>query len=62
MPEATTKVIMGHMSRAILERYSHIRLAARVDAMNAVETRSAFSVTIAKFPLKSTEELLSDHP
>ena len=34
--------IMGHMSRAMLERYSHIRKAAKVEAMAAVKARSAF--------------------
>jgi len=43
IPEATMLAIMGHMSRAMLERYSHIRRAAKVDAMAAVEARSAFS-------------------
>lgn len=43
VPEATMLAIMGHMSRAMLERYSHIRKAAKVEAMAAVESRSAFS-------------------
>ena len=46
IPEATMLVIMGHMSRAMLERYSHIRKAAKVDAMAAVESRSAFSIGV----------------
>jgi hypothetical protein len=41
IPEPTMLAIMGHMSRAMLERYSHIRRAAKVDAMAAVEARSA---------------------
>jgi integrase len=32
VPEATMKAIMGHMSRTMLERYSHIRRAAKVEA------------------------------
>ena len=28
--------LMGHMSRAMLERYSHIRLAAKRDAVEAL--------------------------
>jgi integrase len=44
IPEATMKAIMGHMSRAMLERYSHIRRAAKVEAMAAVEARSAGAV------------------
>jgi hypothetical protein len=41
--EATMKAIMGHMSRAMLDRYLHIRRAAKIEAMAAVEARSAFS-------------------
>ena len=29
--------IMGHMSRAMLERYSHIRMAAKRDAVKSLE-------------------------
>src|SRR5438105_15277240 len=42
VPESTMKAIMGHMSPGMLERYSHIRHAAKIDAMEAVESRSAF--------------------
>ena len=28
IPESTMLALMGHMSRAMLERYSHIRMAA----------------------------------
>lgn len=48
VPEATMKAIMGHMSRAMLERYSHIRKAAEVEAMAAIEARSAFSGGVSK--------------
>ncbi len=34
---------MGHMSRAMLERYSHIRKTAKVDAMAEIGLRSASS-------------------
>ena len=30
---------MGHMSRAILERYSHIRMAAKREAVAAITLR-----------------------
>ena len=46
VPEATMLAIMGHMSRAMLERYSHIRRSAKVEAMAAIEARSAFSVGV----------------
>jgi integrase len=50
VPESTMLDIMGHMSTAMLRRYSHIRQAAKRDAMNAVELRSAlaFSVGVPK--------------
>jgi hypothetical protein len=40
--------IMGHMSTAMLRRYSHIRQAAKVEAIEALEARSAFSVRAPK--------------
>jgi integrase len=36
-PESTMLSIMGHMSRAMLERYSHIRMAAKRDAVKSLE-------------------------
>lgn len=33
--------LMGHMSRAMLERYSHIRMAAKRDAVAAITLRPA---------------------
>lgn len=39
VPESTMQSIMGHMSRAMLERYSHIRVQARRDAIDALESR-----------------------
>ena len=41
VPESTMKAIMGQMSRAMLERYSHIRMQAKREAILAVEARSA---------------------
>jgi integrase len=46
VPEGTMLDIMGHMSAAMLRRYSHIRQAAKVEAMQAIESRSAFSVGV----------------
>ena len=34
--ESTMLAIMGHMSRAMLERYSHIRTAAKREAVEAL--------------------------
>ncbi|MFN7999116.1 MAG: tyrosine-type recombinase/integrase [Bryobacteraceae bacterium] len=39
--ESTMLDIMGHVSSAMLRRYSHIRQAAKLEAMQAVEDRSA---------------------
>lgn len=37
--ESTMLALMGHMSRAMLERYSHIRMAAKRDAVSGVTLR-----------------------
>ena len=37
--ESTMLALMGHMSRAMLERYSHIRMAAKRDAVAGVTLR-----------------------
>ena len=34
--ESTMLALMGHMSRSMLERYSHIRMAAKRDAVAGV--------------------------
>jgi integrase len=36
VPESTMLALMGHMSRAMLERYSHIRMAAKRDAVESL--------------------------
>jgi integrase len=38
VPESTMKALLGHMSRAMLERYSHIRKAAKREAVEALTT------------------------
>ena len=35
----TMLALMGHMSRAMLERYSHIRIAAKREALAAITLR-----------------------
>ena len=37
--ESTMLALMGHMSRAMLERYSHIRMAAKIAAIANVTLR-----------------------
>lgn len=39
VPESTMLALMGHMSRAMLERYSHIRMAAKREALEAITLR-----------------------
>lgn len=39
VPESTMLALMGHMSRAMLERYSHIRMAAKREAVEALSNR-----------------------
>ena len=38
-PDSTMLALMGHMSRAMLERYSHIRMAAKRDAVESLSTQ-----------------------
>jgi integrase len=59
VPEATMLDIMGHMSTAMLRRYSHIRQAAKVEAIEALEARSAFSVGVPKESPKVSEKQAS---
>jgi integrase len=53
--ESTMLALMGHMSRAMLERYSHIRMAAKRDAIAGVTLRQredGFSEAVpAKVPV-----------
>jgi len=47
VPESTMLDIMGHVSTAMLRRYSHIRVQARRDAIDALESRQ-FSIGVPK--------------
>ncbi len=49
VPESTMLDMMGHVSAAMLRRYSHIRAKARREAMTALESRVSSGV-----PTKST--------
>jgi integrase len=40
--EETIRALAGHVSRKMMERYSHIRAAAREAAIAALETRNRF--------------------
>jgi integrase len=39
VPESTMLSLMGHMSRAMLERYSHIRMAAKREAVESLSVK-----------------------
>ena len=56
VPESTMLALMGHMSRAMLERYSHIRMAAKRVAVEGltVGTRDRNSKPVVK---ESTKEM-----
>jgi len=43
--ESTMLALMGHMSRAMLERYSHIRIAAKRDAVAGIRLREQEATT-----------------
>jgi hypothetical protein len=43
VPESTMLALMGHMSRSMLERYSHIRMASKRDAVAGVVLRPKVS-------------------
>jgi integrase len=45
VPESTMLAIMGHMSRAMLERYSHIRMAAKREAVEALRMTPKASIS-----------------
>jgi hypothetical protein len=38
VPESTMLAIAGHVSRRMLERYSHVRMAAKREAVEALIT------------------------
>lgn len=48
IPESTMLALMGHMSRAMLERYSHIRMAAKREAVKALSLPNLNSDPIAE--------------
>ncbi len=43
--ESTMLALLGHMSRAMLERYSHIRMAAKRDAVAAITLRPLTAIS-----------------
>jgi integrase len=58
VPEATMLALMGHMSRAMLERYSHIRMAAKRSGVSGATLRPAEPISEAvpvKVPVPQRE-------
>jgi len=47
-PESTMLALMGHMSRAMLERYSHIRMTAKREAVKALTISDQYSSSQAR--------------
>jgi len=43
--ESTMLALLGHMSRAMLEHYSHVRLAAKRTAVEALTTRATVPIS-----------------
>jgi integrase len=43
--ESTMLALMGHMSRAMLERYSHIRMSAKREAVAAIKLRRSAQIS-----------------
>ena len=52
VPESTMLAPLGHMSRAMLERYSHIRMAAKREAVESlsIKTKPAKTDVVATIP------------
>ncbi|MBS1857262.1 MAG: site-specific integrase [Acidobacteria bacterium] len=55
VPESTMLALMGHMSRKMLERYSHIRLAAKRTAVEALAAPKPDSQKSDGVPKESTK-------
>ena len=58
-PEATMKALLGHMSQAMLERYSHIRMDAKRKALNAVELAAPIFGVPMVSPIVSSKRRLN---
>jgi integrase len=60
VPENTMLALMGHMSRAMLERYSHIRMAAKRDAVESLSYQpKSLSVPPKVTPLRIVDSKLA---
>lgn len=61
IPERTMLDMMGHMSVAMLRRYSHIRSQARRDAIDALEGKGVLSQIPNRVSKESTKVSDSEH-
>jgi integrase len=59
VPESTMLAIAGHMSRSMLERYSHIRMAAKREAVEALSIRSNAAHSPTKLPTVGTSAIVN---
>ena len=53
VPETTMLALMGHTSRAMLERYSHVRMAAKRQAVEALTTAPSSAGAPTKVPTET---------
>ena len=61
VPESTMLALKGHMSRAMLTRYSHVRLAAKrvaVESLTTVRGRSTSDAIPTKSPTVEIPQVL----
>jgi integrase len=54
--EGTMLALLGHMSRAMLERYSHVRLTAKREAVEALSTAPGRAVSVGVSTISATVE------
>ena len=52
-PEGTMLALAGHMSRAMIERYSHIRMGSKRDAIERVSAKPIPEIVPANSPAKA---------
>ena len=53
VPESTMLELLGHMSRAMLQRYSHIRMAAKREAVECLNANQKTRQSVGGVPIFS---------
>jgi hypothetical protein len=56
VPESTMLALMGHMSRAMLEKYSHIRMAAKRAAVKTSEMPKVGPRLVSSTPMTNERQ------